>query len=319
MPELPGNVFPRDLTRLLPRAVKAHGVWIEDDQGKRYLDASGGAIVVNVGHGRAEIAEAVKNQILACHYAHPTMFTTQAVEDLAKALAVHAPPGIDRFYFMTSGSEAIETAIKLARQIHLAHDLQRKTQIVSRWKSYHGLTLGALAVTGRTPLRMPFIPMLRDAAHIPPPYCLRCSYGLTYPDCRLRCALALDETIQDLGSDVVSAFVAEPVSGASLAAAPPPPGYWPLVREICNRHGVLLIQDEVMCGMGRTGRWFASEHYDVVPDMVTLGKGLSGGVVAMSALGVQAKHYDAVRKAGGFAHGRWSRDEHPKIGTWPRR
>lgn len=303
MSELPGNVFSRDLTRLLPRAVKAQGVWIEGDRGERYLDASGGAIVVNVGHGRPEIAEAVMNQILACHYAHPTMFTTQTVEDLARALATHAPPGIDRFYFMTSGSEAVETAIKLARQIHLANGLQRKTQIISRWKSYHGLTLGALAVTGRTSLRMPFIPMLRDTVHIPPPYCLRCSYGLTHPDCGLRCALALDETIQDFGSEVVSAFVAETVCGASLAAAQTPLGYWPLVREICDRHRVLLIQDEIMCGMGRTGRWFASEHYDVVPDMVTLGKGLSGGVIAMSAVGVQAKHYEAVKKAGGFAHG----------------
>jgi len=303
MTERRSHVFSRNLTGSLPQAVKAYGVWIEDDRGKRYLDASGGAVVVNVGHGRPEIAEAVREQIMKCHYAHPTMFTTPVVEDLARALAAHAPVGIDRFYFMCSGSEAVETAIKMARQIHLANGRQQRIKLVSRWKSYHGLTMGALAATGRTLLRAPFLPLLADAVHIAPPYCLRCSYGLVHPDCGLRCALALDETIQNLGPEVVSAFLAETVSGASLAAYPPPPGYWKLIREICDRHDVLLIQDEIMCGMGRTGRWFASEHFDVTPDIVTLGKGLSGGVIAMSAVGVQGKHYEAVRSNGVFAHG----------------
>jgi adenosylmethionine-8-amino-7-oxononanoate aminotransferase len=204
---------------------------------------------------------------------------------------------------MSSGSEAVETAIKLARQIHLANGRERRIRLISRWKSYHGLTLGALAATGRTAFRGPFIPLLADAVHIHPPYCLRCSYGLSYPDCRLRCAVALEETIQNLGSEVVSAFLAETVSGATLGVYQPPAGYWPLVREICDRYQVLLIQDEIMCGMGRTGRWFASEHYGVTPDIVTLGKGLSGGVLAMSAVGVQEKHFEAMRSAQGFTHG----------------
>jgi len=303
MPELPGHVFSRNLTAPLPRAVNAQGVWIEDEQGNRYLDASGGAIVVNIGHGRAEIAEAVREQILRCQYAHPTMFTTPVVEDLASALVAHSPPGIERYYFLSSGSEAVETAIKLARQIHLANGRPQRVRLISRWKSYHGLTLGALAAMGRTSFREPFTPLLSDAVHLPPPYCLRCSYGLSHPDCRLRCAMALEETIQNLGTGVVSAFLAETVSGASLAAYPPPAGYWKLIREICDRYQVLLIHDEVMCGMGRTGRWFASEHYHVAPDIVTLGKGLSGGAMAISAIGVQGRHFEALLSTGGFAHG----------------
>ena len=157
---------------------------------------------------------------------------------------------------------------------------------------------------GRTAFRTPFAPMLNDAVHIPPPYCLRCAYGLSYPECALRCAGALEEAILNMGSETVSAFMAETVSGASLAILPPPAGYLTAVREICDRHDVLLILDEVMCGMGRSGQWFACQHEGVNPDMVTLGKGLSGGTVAISALGVQQKHFDCVCADGGnFVHG----------------
>ncbi|MBW2042071.1 MAG: aminotransferase class III-fold pyridoxal phosphate-dependent enzyme [Deltaproteobacteria bacterium] len=299
-----GNVFPRRLDRPLPRAGKAEGVWIEDTEGRRYLDASGGAIVVNVGHGREEIARAVSEQIIACDYIHPTMFTTPVVEALATALAAHTPDGVNRFYFLSGGAEAVETAIKLARQIHLAACRPQKIRLISRWKSYHGLTLGALSAMGRTAFRAPYAPLLSDAVHIPPPYCLRCSYGLQFPECRLRCALALEETILNLGPETVSAFLAETVGGGTLAACPPPEGYFSVVREICDRYDVLLILDEVMCGMGRTGRWFACEHEDVIPDMITLGKGLSGGTVALSAVGVRSTHYDLIREeSGGFVHG----------------
>lgn len=299
-----GNVFPRRLDKPLPVAVRTEGLWITDNHGKRYLDASGGPLVVNLGHGREEIARAVYEQILQCDYTHPTMFTTPAVEDLARALAAHAPPGIERFYFLSGGAEAVETAIKLARQIHLEHGRAQKIRLISRWKSYHGLTLGALAATGRTSFRVPFAPMLNEVIHIPAPYCLRCAYGLSYPKCGLRCALALEEEILNLGPDTVSAFLAETISGATIAGVPAPPGYFSLIRDICDRYKVLLILDEVLCGLGRTGRWFACEHYGVVPDIVTMGKGLGGGAIALSAVGVQATHFDVICKgSGSFVHG----------------
>ncbi len=298
-----GNVLSRQTHRALPLALKAYGIFIEDDAGRQYLDASGGAVVVNVGQAREKIARAVYDQIMTCHYAHPTMFSTPPAEALARRLTSHAPPGMDRFYFVTSGTEAVEAAIKLARQIQLDRGHSEKIRLISRWKSYHGLTLGTLSAMSRSAFHEPYMPLLGPSVHIPPPYCLRCSYGLTYPDCRLRCALALDEVIQNIGPRVVSAFLAETVSGGTLAGYPPPAGYWPLIREICDRYEVLLIADEVMCGMGRTGRWYACEHYGVTPDIVTLGKGLSGGVLPLAALGVRSAHTAVLRQPAGFIHG----------------
>ena len=295
------NVFYRVHGRLLPVVDHAEGCWLVDTNGKRYLDASGGPVVVNLGYGVDSLIEAVCGQMKKCYYAHPTMFTNAPVEDLARKLASHAPSGISRFYFLTTGSEAIEASIKLARQIHIAYGRPEKFRLISRWKSYHGLSLGALSVTGRTGFRKPFAPMLMSVDHIAPPYCLRCFYGLTYPECNLQCARALEEVILNVGPETVSAFIAETVSGATIAAVPPPPGYWPLVRSICDRYHVLLILDEVMVGMGRTGRWFACEHYDLIPDIIALGKGISGGSLPLSAVGLQEKHYQQLD--GGFTHG----------------
>ena len=296
-------VFGRAPEGALPKVHKAEGLWIEDDSGKRYLNASGGAAVTNVGHGRREIAEALHQQVLQHDYIHPTVFVSPVVEDLAAALARHAPAGVERFYFLSGGGEAVEASIKMARQIHLANGRPERIRLISRWKSYHGLSLGALSAMGRTAFREPFTPLLSEVVHIPPPYCLRCSYGLDYPRCQLRCALALDETIQNIGPNVVSAFIGETVSGATLGVYAPPPGYWKIIREICDAYEVLLIQDEVMCGLGRTGRWFASEHYNIYPDIVTLGKGLGGGAIALSAVGVQGEHFDTLQSADGFVHG----------------
>ena len=304
MASIPSAVFHRQLTKPLAQAAKADGVWITDADGRRFIDGSGGPLVVNVGHGREEIARAVARQITTCDYVHPTMFTGEPVEALGARLAALAPPGIERFYFMTSGSEAVETAIKMARQIQLERGETQRYRLISRWKSYHGLSLGALGATGRTGFRTPFAPMLPENHHIPAPYCYRCSYGLTHPACGLRCAEALEEQILDLGPGTVSAFLAETVSGATIAAVLPPEGYFKRIREICDRHGVLLILDEVLCGMGRTGRWFASEHFDVVPDLVTMGKGLAGGTIGLSAVGVQGRWFDAIRQgSGAFVHG----------------
>jgi adenosylmethionine-8-amino-7-oxononanoate aminotransferase len=299
-----GNVFPRRFDKSLPIVVKAQGVWIEDKEGRRYLDAGGGALVVSVGHGRDEVIRAIQSQVEQCYYHHATLFTSEAVEELAACLARHSPQGLDRFYFMSSGSEAVETAIKLARQIHLESGRPQRVKLISRWKSYHGLTLGALSASGRTYFREPFTPLLTEVVHIPPPYCLRCSYGVRFPECGLRCAMALEETILNLGANTVSAFLAETVSGATLGIYPPPPGYLALIRNICDRYGVLLIFDEVMAGMGRTGRWFACEHWNVVPDLMTLGKGLASGAVPLSAVVARQDHMEIIRSgSGNFVHG----------------
>jgi hypothetical protein len=297
------NVFPRKMGVELPRVERAEGVYIVDDRGRRYLDASGGAVVANLGQGRKEIAQAVYDQLMSCHYAHPTMFNSSPVENLAERLAVHAEGELERFYFLSSGSEAVEASIKMARQVQLVLGRPQKHRLISRWKSYHGLTLGALSAMGRTAFRVPYAPMLAEVEHIAPPYCYRCFYELEYPACGLRCARALEDVILNLGPDIVSAFLAETVSGATIAGVVPPPGYWSLIRRICDRYDVLLILDEVMCGMGRTGVWFAYQDFDVKPDIITLGKGLSGGSLPLSAVGVKGELYDAMAASGGFVHG----------------
>ena len=298
------HVFHRRLDRPLPEAVSAKGVWIYDSDGKKYLDASGGAHCVTVGHGRREVVEAIARQASAVAYVHGPRFTTKAVEELAACLALCAPDSINRFYFCSSGCEAIETAMKLARQVHLAAGEPGRYRLVSRWQSYHGATLGALSATGKPSMRSPFSPMLLPVIHIPPPYCLRCFYGLTYPGCGLRCAHALEEVIKLEGPSTISAFLAETVCGVTLAAVVPPREYYPIVADICKRHGVFLILDEVLCGMGRTGKWFALEHYDIQPDMIVLGKGLNSGYLPLSAVGCREEHMEILKKhTGSFVHG----------------
>ncbi len=299
------HVFLRRWDTPLPTAIRGSGIWIEDADGKRYLDACGGPICVNLGHGREEIAKTICSQAGCLEYAHPTMFAVPVVEKLAERLAMITPPGIDRFYFLSSGSEAVEAAIKFARQVHLAAGRKERYRVISRWQSYHGCTLGALSATGKSGMRKAFTPLLSPhAIHIPPPYCLRCHYKLTYPSCKLRCAHALEDAINLEGSETVAAFIAEPVCGATLAAVVPPKEYYRVVSDICSRHDVLLILDEVMTGMGRTGTWFAAEYYGVQPDIIVLGKGLGGGYLPLSAIGCREEQVmSVVDTFGGFTHG----------------
>jgi hypothetical protein len=209
-----------------------------------------------------------------------------------------------RFYYMTSGSEAVETAIKFTRQVQIARGEPTREVIISRWASYHGATLGALAVTGRSRMRIPFAPLFREQPHIPPSYCYRCPFETTYPTCDLACARALEAEILRQGPERVAAFIAESVSGATLGAVVPPQGYWPLVRQICDRYSVLLIVDEVMAGLGRTGRWFGIEHFDVQPDVITMGKGVTGGYFPLSVIAVRGADVERIREAhGNFIHG----------------
>ena len=301
--QVPGHTFSRRLDRVLPFAVSAKGVWIYDEKGNAILDASGGPLVVNVGHGRTETAAAMEKQAQTFAYVHPTMFASAPVEELSNRLAGHAPEQIGRFYYHSSGSEAVEAAVKMARQVHLANGDKDRFRLISRWNSYHGLTMGALSASGKPFFRAPFAPMLAETIHVPPPYCYRCSFGLSYPGCGIRCADYLEEVIYLAGAGTISAFLGETVSGATIAGAVPPPEYWPKVREILDRNGILLILDEVLCGLGRTGRWFAFEHFNVLPDFVTMGKGLAGGYAAISAVGVKNEHYEAMRRKEGFIHG----------------
>jgi hypothetical protein len=283
---------------------RAEGVYLYDTEGRRYLDASGGAIVVNVGHGVREVAQALGVQAARVAYAHPTTFTSRPAEEYAAALAEVVTLPEPRFFFLSSGSEAVETAIKLARQVQVERGRGGRYLVISRWQSYHGTTLGALAVAGKPKMRRPFEPMLADVPHIPPPYCYRCPFGLAYPDCDLRCAEALEKEIDRVGEDNVAAFIAEPISGATLGAVVPPPGYWRRIREICDQHGVLLIADEVMTGFGRTGRWFAMEHWDVVPDLAAMSKGTAGGYVPLSVTAARGELVDdIVGGSGDFVHG----------------
>jgi len=299
-----GHVLYRRASHRRPMVDRGEGVYLYDTEGHRYLDASGGAIVVNLGHGVREVAEALSDQAAQAAYAHPTMFTSRPAEAYAAALAeVTSLPGA-RFFFLSSGSEAVETAIKLARQVQVERGRGSRYLIISRQQSYHGTTLGALAVAGKPKMQRPFQPMLADVPHIPPPYCYRCPFHLSHPGCDLRCADALEEEIEHVGPDNVAAFIAEPVSGATLGAVVPPPGYWPQVREICDRHQVLLIADEVMTGFGRTGRWFALDHWDVVPDVAAMSKGTAGGYAPLSVTAARGDLVDEiVAGSGNFVHG----------------
>ncbi len=289
-----------------PKPIVSHGegIYLWDTDGKRYIDASGGAVVVNVGHGVRQIAEAIGEQAARVGYAHATMFTSAALEELSTRLAALLPLPDARIFYLTSGAEAVETAIKFARQAQIALGRPTRYKVIGRWGSYHGATLGTMAVMGKPSMRRTYEPMFLDMPHIPPVYCYRCPFGLTYPACGLACAEALEQEIKRQGADSVAAFIAEPIAGATLGAVVPPDEYWPRIREICDRYGVLLIADEVMTGMGRTGRWFAIAQWGVVPDMITLGKGLSGGYVPLSATAVRGDLVDRVlEQLGDFNHG----------------
>src|SRR5262245_10963914 len=287
----------------MPVIARGEGAVLWDREGKRYLDGSGGAVVVNVGHGRREIADAIARQAAAAAYIHGTQFTSEAIETYAEQLARHAPGDCNRLYLVSGGSEANETAVKLARAYPLANGHPSRHKVIHRSVSYHGNTLAALSLSGRPNLRAPYQPLLVETPEAPAPFCFHCPLGKTYPDCRIACADELEAAIARQGPDTVAAFIAEPVLGASAGAAVPPDEYGPKVREICTRHGVLLIDDEVMTGFGRTGRFFGTEWSGVVPDLVTCGKGMSGGYTPVGAVLASERIVGALARSGGFVHG----------------
>jgi adenosylmethionine-8-amino-7-oxononanoate aminotransferase len=299
-----GHIFYRRIQHDHAMISHGEGVYLYDVKGKRYLDASGGALVTNIGHGVSEVADAIAAQANRVAIVHPTQFTSQPLEDYAAALAEVCPLPDPRFYFLSTGSEVVETALKLARQIQIERGEAGRHITISRWLSYHGVTLGALSVTGKVKMRQHYLPMLHDVPHIPPVYCYRCPFDHSYPVCGLRCANALEEEIRRTGAENVAAFIAEPFSGATLGAIIPPDGYWQRIRQICDQYGILLIADEVMTGMGRTGKWFAVEHFNITPDIITIAKGTSAGYMPFSAAAVRGEHVDLIVKNGhDFVHG----------------
>jgi adenosylmethionine-8-amino-7-oxononanoate aminotransferase len=300
------HVFPRVFNRSLPTAVSAEGAWIVDADGKRYLDGAGGAIVSNVGHGDQALIDAAVAQLHKTQYVHGTMFTTEAVEAYADELAPRLPMDDARIYPVSGGSEAIETAIKMARAYHLGRGDDARTTIIARRSSYHGNTLGALDVSGKEPIRKPYTAWLGRFLHAPAAYEYRCG-NPQHPDgCGAWHANELERMISLAGAESVAAFVAEPVAGATLAGAVPPDDYWPAIVELCRRHGILVIADEVMTGFGRTGRWFGVDHWDVRPDILTAGKGTTSGYVPFGFAAASGEVFDTVA-SGGFVHGfTWS-------------
>ena len=288
------------MKREYPRIVRAQGVHLFDDQGKSYIDAAGGPILCNLGHGLDEMAETIRDQAKRASFVYRMDFTTPQLEEAAAKVARVSGGALDRVFFVSGGSEAVEIAVKIARSFHLNNDDPARYKIISRWQSYHGMTNGALAWSGHTKRRSMYQPYLTDFGHIPPAYCYRCWFGKTPESCGLECALALENEILCQGPETVAAFLAEPVSGMSLCGAVPRLDYFRRIREICDRYGVLLILDEVMTGFGRTGRWFAFEHFGVEPDIAALGKGLGGGYFPIGAAACSARVAGTIEAASGI-------------------
>lgn len=294
------HIFSRAAGRLLT-IEKGEGIFVWDTGGKRYIDGSSGPICANIGHGVKEVADAVVRQMEKISYAHSGHFTTQSVLDFAEKLARFAPSSLNRVFICSGGSESTEAAAKLARQYHLERGDDSRYKVIARWQSYHGNTLGALSMSGNIARRRRYVPMLVDFPHIPPAYCYRCPFDKSREACDLECALALDKEIKAIGPQYVSAFIAEPVVGATLGTVPAPKGYFQIIREICDEYGVLFIADEVMTGVGRTGRNWGINHWGVEPDLIATAKGLSGGYIPLGACIASDEVFEAFQ--GGFAHG----------------
>jgi len=299
-----GRVFLRSTMPEPPVAVRAEGSTIWDSEGREYLDAAGGAIVVNVGHGRREIAAAMAEQAGRLAYAHGSTFTTEPLESYAAAVGRHLPMDGPAIYPVSGGSEAIETALKLARAYHIARGEKERWIVYSRWGSYHGNTLGALDLSGRKPLRRPYEGWLGRFRHVSAAYPYRAgqpgSNALGTGD---DLAAELDDAFRAAVPGTVAAFVAEPIVGATLAAAVPPDDYWPKIAEVCQRHGVLLVADEVMTGFGRTGRWFGLDHWGVRPDLLVAAKGATSGYWPFGFVAASDEVHGAVTGGSGFVHG----------------
>jgi len=305
-------VFRRSFRKVFPSAVRGEGVYLWDTEGNRYLDFSGSAAVNFIGHGVPEISAAMTEQVGQLEFVHTSQFTTPIAEEYARELLEFAGDNFrgGAVYFTCGGSESVETALKLARQYQVEIGQTKRYQVLSRTQSYHGSTLGALAVSGNKRRREMYLPMVREFAHVGIPYCYRCNYDCTdgCRNCGLEYAAELERAIEAANGEA-AAFIFEPVSGATLGAVIPPPGYLEKIAEVCRRNGVLLIADEVMTGMGRTGKNFAIEHWDIKPDILIAAKGLSSGYAPLGAVIASKKVVDGIA-SGAFLHG-FTYNAHP--------
>lgn len=300
-------LFSRNLRKQYPIAVRGEGCWIIDAESRRYLDASGQAAVVSIGHGVQEIGQAMAEQSGRIAFAHTTQFHSEPAEKLAERILAIAPKNFrtgGRVYFTSGGSEATETAIKLARQYFLEIDQPSRYRVLARRQSYHGSTLGAMSLSGNVVRRAPYAPLIPEWGHVAPCFCYHCPFGKTYPECNLACADDLDSFLNANDASTVAAFLFEPVVGATLGAAPAVDGYTARIADICRKHGILLIADEVMTGMGRTGKPFASEHWGLEPDIILTGKGIASGYAPLGAVIVAPRLVEAFEKGSAtFMHG----------------
>jgi adenosylmethionine-8-amino-7-oxononanoate aminotransferase len=300
-------LFPRNFRKDYPIASRGEGCWIIDQAGRRFLDASGQAAVVSIGHGVPEIGRAMAEQSSQLAFTHTTQFHSAPAEKLAQRLLALAPsnfrPG-GRVYFTSGGSEATETAIKLARQFHLEGGQSSRYRVVSRLQSYHGSTLGAMSVSGNVARRAPYQPLLGEWGHVAPCFCYHCPFDKKFPECGIACADDLDHFLDKNDAPSVAAFIFEPVVGATLGAAVPPDGYVQRIAEICRSRGILLIADEIMSGMGRAGKPFAIQHWNVEPDIILVGKGIASGYAPLGAVLIAPRIVGAFeRGSGAFEHG----------------
>lgn len=295
------HVFHRNLRSQYPTAVKGEGVYLIDSNGKYYLDACGGAAVSCLGHSDPAVIEALKLQTDTLCYAHSGFFTTEPMEELADFLASRSPKGLDYVYFVSGGSEAVESALKLARQFYIENGQPQRRHVIAREQSYHGNTLGALAAGGNAWRRAPFTPLLFETHHVSPCHAYRFQENseTTAQYCQ-RLLNEFEQKIIELGDDQVMAFIAEPIVGATMGAVPAVENYFKGVRQICDRYGILLILDEVMCGMGRTGQLFAAEYEGISPDLLCIAKGLGAGYQPIGATLVSEAIYHCIEKGSGF-------------------
>jgi len=295
-----------------PTVSHGKGVYLYDTNGKAYLDGCSGAITANIGHGVDEVIAAMEKQARKVSFTYRSQFTSEVAENLGKKLAEWAPGDINYVFFVNSGSEATETAIKIALQYWQEKGEKGKYKIISRWMGYHGITLGSLAVSGHIPRRRKYVPLLFDSPMIDPPYCYRCPFNKSYPHCQLPCAEQLEKIIIREGPEHIAAFICEPIIGASGGAVVPPPNYYQQIKRICDQYDILLIVDEVMTGMGRTGKGFAINHWSVVPDLIALGKGMSAGYAPIAATLVSEKIIEVIGNGSGVIMAGHTYSAHPQ-------